>query len=130
MFNEGSNMVLWKFVLPMIRSLHWVKAAFAELVLVRLGRTILFALVGDCHPPHPGDNVISAEWLSLCLLNHKLISKDKAVASVELQGLDGNRGLSGCLAKLHITYTEAAFSGPSTLILKCVPFDHLLLFSL
>ncbi|CAM9483000.1 unnamed protein product [Discosporangium mesarthrocarpum] len=97
----------------------WIRAIQAEILRIcRSWVRSLEVLSGRGYPPRPGDKSISTQWLSRCLKKHGILNHHGSVATVELRALDGNRGLVGSIARLHITYNEGSTHGPSTLILK------------
>ena len=70
--------------------------------------------------PLPGNSSISPQWLESVLHQRSIISPNTTVESVELTDLSENRGLSGSMKRLIISYanTEDSFPNLKTLVMK------------
>ncbi|ORY04308.1 hypothetical protein K493DRAFT_333945 [Basidiobolus meristosporus CBS 931.73] len=71
--------------------------------------------------PYPGDESISPQWITQLFRDKGVLNEENEVESVIVEDLQGNRGLTGSLCRLRLTYANSkavAPSLPQTLILK------------
>lgn len=82
-------------------------------------RTFRSALLGNA--PLPGDSNIEVQFLNNILRKNKVLDETNSVAQAKVEGLSGNRGLSGAINRVQLTYTNgnAEKKFPATLIVKC-----------
>ncbi|KAI9015392.1 hypothetical protein DFJ74DRAFT_679973 [Hyaloraphidium curvatum] len=97
-------------------------------VLAAILRTVRFAAkplakfgIGvGLQAPRPGDASLSADWVKDVLRRQGAIPADAVVVSAEIMGLEGNRGLSGAMSRIKLSYSGGSPppGAPRTLILK------------
>ena len=56
--------------------------------------------------PLPGDENVSVEWLNALLHEKNVIGDDVNVSTAEVQDLKGNRGLSGAISRVVLSYDK------------------------
>jgi len=68
--------------------------------------------------PKPGDTEVQLGWLNDVLHLQNVINEDTKVTEVRVTDLEGNRGFSGGISKLWLTYSSEDAVAPASLILK------------
>jgi len=74
--------------------------------------------------PLPGDENVSVEWLNALLHEKNVIGDDVNVSTAEVQDLKGNRGLSGAISRVVLSYDKESEDLPKSLILKMMPANR------
>lgn len=93
-----------------------VRGLLAQL-FARIIRFFGALVFGETVAPSSGTTKVSAKWLTHVLQNQSVLDKSTTVTNVDIEGLDGNRGMVGAMTRLRLTYNKET-DAPDTMILK------------
>jgi len=68
--------------------------------------------------PLPGDLDVNTSWLTELFHQQAIVPEEVRIEKAEITDLQGNRGFSGAISKVVLTYNENLASAPKSLILK------------